>query len=60
MINLEDFNIIITILTAVDSTEDRYVIIAESYNDEQTFFYDLNGNINWLDDDVLVEGYAVV
>ena len=59
-ISLDDFNIIIAILTAVDSTEDRYVIIAESYNDEQTFFYDLNGNINWLDDDVLVEGYAVV
>ncbi|HIV62312.1 MAG TPA: zinc ribbon domain-containing protein [Candidatus Butyricicoccus avistercoris] len=57
---IDDFNIIIAILTAVDSTQDRYLIIAESYNDEQTFFYDLNSDINWLDDGVLLEGYRFV
>ena len=59
-ISIDDFNIIIAILTPVDSTEDRYLIIAESYNDEQTFFYDLNKDIPWLDDNVFVEGYAVI
>ena len=59
-ISIDDFNIIIAILTPVDSTEDRYLIIAESYNDEQTFFYDLNSDINWLDDGVLLEGYRFV
>ena len=55
-ISLEDFNISIAIITAEDSDQDKYIIVAESNSDEQTFFYDLNSDIDWLEDGNLVEG----
>lgn len=55
-IDFDNFNIITAVLTPDNSQQDKYILIAESKNDEQTFFYDLNSDVDWLEDGNFVEG----
>lgn len=58
-INLDDLDINIAILTEENSMEDKYIIIAESNTYDQVLFYDLNSDIPWIDNGVLVYGYGI-
>lgn len=56
----DDFNVFVYVIFENLTEEIRYILVLESKKSEYIFFYDLNKDIPWLDDNVFVEGYAVI
>ena len=54
-IDFDKFNITTAVLTPDNSQQDKYILIAESKNDERAVFYDLNSEIPWLEDGNFIE-----
>lgn len=56
----DDFNVFVYCIFEDLSQEYKYILVSESKSSEYIFFYDLNKDIPWLDDNVFVEGYTVI